>query len=624
MEKKITALYREFTEGCCEKSYMFLGVHKCEQGYVFRVWAPRAKTVRLCGDFNFWNTEELFMKKNEYGIWEVISVFAKKGDKYKYYIEHYDGNFVYKSDPYARRFADLPDTSGIVWEDSEYRWRDEEFRNKNNSVDHIDEPMNIYEVHFGSFLQNSDGSLKNYREIADELVPYVKKMGYTHIEVMPICEHPYYPSWGYQVTGYFAPTHRYGTPDDFKYFVNKAHRFGIGVILDWVGAHFPKDECGLFEFDGTAQYELDDPQMNEHPEWNTRIFDYEKPQVKSFLTSSCCYWIKEYHIDGIRVDAVASMLYLDYARKSYKPNRYGGNQNLAAIDFLRVLNQKAFAVYGGVLMIAEESTAYPMVTKPPHDGGLGFNFKWNMGWMNDILGYMKTDPLFRKGRHYEMTFSFTYAFSENFILPLSHDEVVHGKCSILNKMPGEYEDKFANLRLLYAFMFAHPGKKLNFMGGEFGQFIEWDFKKPLDWFLLEYDSHRQTKEYVKDLNRFYLKEKALWNNERDYSGFCWISADDCSQSVIAFKRTDREGNDIVCVFNFCPVKRENYRLGLPKQGLYKPVFSSASRKYGGTEKYLKSVKTEPIPMHCCEQSGVFSIPPLGAVFYKLSKNNSRL
>ena len=441
-------------------------------------------------------------------------------------------------------------------------------------------------------------------------------MGYTHIELLPVMEYPYDPSWGYQITCYYAPTHRYGAPEDLKYFIDEAHRAGIGVILDWVPAHFPKDANGLYEFDGTCCYELSDPTMNEHPDWTTRIYDYGKPEVRSFLISNACYWISQFHADGIRVDAVASMLYLDYNRPNYKPNRFGGRENLEAIDFLRQLNAAAFQTEPAVMMIAEESTAFPLITKPDYDGGLGFLFKWNMGWMNDMLQYMSLDPLYRKGDHNALTFSMTYAFSENFILPLSHDEVVHGKCSLIGKMPGNYDDKFNNLRVLYAYQMAHPGKKLNFMGSEFAQFIEWNFKQGLDWLLLGYEKHRKMQQFVKTLNRFYLENRELWEVDTGWDGYEWIEPDDRDRSVIAFRRKDRKGRELVVVCNFCPVLRENYRLGLPKQGWYVPVLNTDDEAFGGYGFAPETVRTEKKPSHGQMQSGLFRVPPMSVCFYR--------
>ncbi len=614
-----------FYKGESDNAYLFMGCHPSvkdnKEGYLFRVWAPCALSVSVIGDFNFWNTEDLKMTKNMHGVWEVFSEYAKEGNKYKYYVEKCNGGYEYKSDPYSFKFANLPDTSSVIYDYSSYKWKDEKYRKKQRDKSILESPVNIYEVHLGSWRLKADGSYYTYSEIAELLIPYVKKMGYTHIELMPITEYPFDPSWGYQVTGYYAPTFRYGEPYQFMELVDKCHQAGIGIILDWVPAHFPKDSYGLYEFDGTYCYEVCDPFMNEHPDWNTRIFDYSRNEVRSFLISSALFWIREYHIDGIRVDAVASMLYLDYGREKYTPNRYGGNYNLDAIDFFRRLNEHAFKANPSVLMIAEESTAFPMITKPPYDGGLGFNFKWNMGWMNDMLSYMSTDPLFRKGCHSDLTFSLTYAFSENFILPLSHDEIVHGKRSMIEKMPGDYELKFDNLRTFYAYMIAHPGKKLSFMGNEFGQFIEWDFKKQLDWFLLDYDTHSKLHRTVKELNKFYLENSAFWENDGDWDGFKWISADDSSQSVVAFRRINKRNEEIICVFNFCPVTRKKYRLGLPVTGKYVPVFSTDRSKYGGHSVRLKSVIGKKIPMHGYEYSGEFTIPALSAVYYKKEKNS---
>ena len=624
MKKNTNIVPETFYEGKCDDAYLYMGCHRAKKnnknGFLFRVWAPCALSVRVVGDFNFWNTEELLMQKNMHGVWEIFSEYAKIGDKYKYYIQKPDGYFEYKSDPYAFAFAALPDNSSVVYDYTGYKWGDYKYKTEQKKKNIIESPVNIYELHLGSWKCKEDGSCYSYAEIAEQLIPYVKKMGYTHIELMPITEYPFDPSWGYQVTGYYAPTFRYGTPVEFMKFIDKCHQSGIGVILDWVPAHFPKDAYGLYEFDGTCCYEVNDPEMNEHPDWNTRIFDYSRHEVRSFLKSSALFWIREYHIDGIRVDAVASMLYLDYGREKYKPNMFGGNYNLHAIDFLKELNECAFRENPSVMMIAEESTAFPMVSKPTYDGGLGFNFKWNMGWMNDMLSYMSKDPLFRKWSHNDLTFSLTYAFSENFILPLSHDEIVHGKCSMIGKMPGEYDAKFDNLRTFYAYRMAHPGKKLTFMGNEFAQFIEWDFKRPLDWFLLEYEKHDKFHDYVKDLNKFYLNNSPFWENDGDWNGFSWISADDASQSIVAFRRIDKAGDEVICIFNFCPVTRERYRLGLPEKSKYKCVFSTDRAKYGGHSVRCKTVKAECVSMHGYEYSGEFTIPAMSAVYYKKEKN----
>lgn len=610
---------RSFTGGGNFKSYEFLGCHKAEKGFIFRVWAPRAASVHLCGDFNFWNTSALPMKNIGGGIWEAVAENAAVYDNYKYYIEKQNGGFVYKSDPYAYHTCTRPENASKVYEIEGYDWHDSPYLSSLDGENTLDKPMNIYEVHLASWRKHKDGNYLTYKEAATELSAYVKKMGYTHIEIMPVTEYPYDPSWGYQVTGYFAPTSRFGTPKDFMEFVDICHQNGIGIILDWVGAHFPKDEYGLYEFDGGACYEYEDPLKNEHPDWNTRIFDYGRSEVISFLISSAVFWIEKYHIDGLRVDAVASMLYLDYGKENgqWRRNREGGNINLEAVEFLKKLNSEVFCARPSALMIAEESTAFPAVTKPPYDGGLGFNYKWNMGWMNDMLAYMSSDPLFRKGLHKNITFSLTYAFSENFILPISHDEVVYGKCSMISKMPGEYKEKFDNLRAFYGYMAAHPGKKLLFMGNEFAQFSEWDFTKELDWQLLSYDSHKKMQKYVKDLNMFYLSRSELWENDFDWSGFEWISNDDSDQSVISFVRTDKSGKRLLIVCNFCPVKREKYRLGVPVSGIYKPVFSSDYLKYGGSGTRIRSVKSQKIPFHGRRESISITVQPMSTVFYEI-------
>lgn len=621
MRQKFDDAINEFSAGLSSHAYEFMGCHKTDNGFVFRVWAPNAKSVHLTGKFNGWNENSLPMNNIGYGIWEVAAENAQVFDEYKYYIEKRDGGFVYKSDPYAFHACTRPENASKVYDIEGFDWTDAEYLEEKSAESVLSEPVNIYEVHLGSWKLYEDGNYFSYRKMADELVKYVKKMGYTHIELLPVSEYPFDPSWGYQVTGYYAPTSRYGTPHDFMYFVNRFHEEGIGVILDWVGAHFPKDENGLYEFDGTCLYESSDSLMNEHPDWNTRIFNYGRNEVKSFLISNVIYWLEKYHIDGIRVDAVASMLYLDYGRKdgNWRPNKYGGNYNLEAIDFLRALNSAAFHFKPSVMMIAEESTAFPMVTKPGYDGGLGFNFKWNMGWMNDMLGYMSTDPLFRKGRHNDLTFSLTYAFSENFILPISHDEVVHGKCSLIGKMPGEYDEKFDNLRAFLGYMMAHPGKKLNFMGNEFGQFAEWNFAKSLEWFMLDYDKHKRLHRFVRELNHFYLEHKQFWENDKNWDGFSWISNDDSQQSIISFIRRDSHGDEIIVVCNFCPVLREKYRIGVPQKGEYKPVFSSDSLKYGGKGTRLKKVKTLNAGMHGYAQSIEIKIPPLSTVYYTIVK-----
>ena len=618
--EQFKAFLEQFHTTGVSDAYRFLGCHAQNRdgvdGFVFRTWAPQAQSVRVTGDFNFWNEEDLPMQPVGCGVWEAFSRFAQPGQRYKLCIKTKDGRTVYKTDPYGNRCGVLPDTASIIEAEDGFVWHDGLYRARRRKEKILNRPVNIYEVHAGSWKRHEDGSVLSFRELAQQLVPYVKDMGYTHIELMPVMEYPYDPSWGYQITCYYAPTHRYGAPEDLKYFIDEAHKAGIGVILDWVPAHFPKDANGLYEFDGTCCYELSDPTMNEHPDWTTRIYDYGKPEVRSFLISNACYWISQFHADGIRVDAVASMLYLDYNRPNYKPNRFGGRENLEAIDFLRQLNAAAFQTEPAVMMIAEESTAFPLITKPDYDGGLGFLFKWNMGWMNDMLQYMSLDPLYRKGDHNALTFSMTYAFSENFILPLSHDEVVHGKCSLIWKMPGNYDDKFNNLRVLYAYQMAHPGKKLNFMGSEFAQFIEWNFKQGLDWLLLDYEKHRKMQQFVKTLNRFYLENRELWEVDTGWDGYEWIEPDDRDRSVIAFRRKDRKGRELVVVCNFCPVLRENYRLGLPKQGWYVPVLNTDDEAFGGYGFAPETVRTEKKPSHGQAQSGLFRVPPMSVCFYR--------
>lgn len=620
-EQLMEALER-FSAGSSGDAYRFMGCHRQvrdgQSGFVFRVWAPNAKSVRVLGRFNNWDTAVAPMERITPSIWEAFVPNAQVYDEYKYYIERPDGSFSYKSDPYAVHASTRPATDSKVFDLEGFRWSDGVYRRNRGRKNPLKSPVNIYEVHLGSWKRHEDGSFYTYQEYAHELAAYCSDMGYTHVELLPVSEYPYDPSWGYQVTGYYAPTSRYGTPHDFMEFVNICHKAGIGVILDWVGAHFPKDAPGLYEFDGTCCYESSDPLMKEHPEWGTRIFDYSRFEVRSFLISNVLYWLDYYHIDGIRVDAVASMLYLDYGRQGgqWRPNKDGGNINLNAVEFLQAMNSAAYAFDPSVLMIAEESTAFPKVTQPVYNGGLGFGFKWNMGWMHDMLDYMSTDPLFRKGCHNNITFSLTYAFSENFILPLSHDEVVHEKCSLINKMPGDYDAKFQNLRAFYGYMMTHPGKKLLFMGGEFGQFIEWDFQKQLDWFLLDYDKHRQLQQYVRDLNHFYLEHPALWQNDADWHGFQWIACDDNAQSVIAFRRIDAKGKEIIVVCNFCPVERKRYCVGVEKAGSYKPVLSSDAAKYGGTGVRLRTVSTKNKPMHGQEHCLELTLPPMSTVFYE--------
>ena len=617
-DKSNISLYL-FHEGTNYKAYEYFGSHPCDGGAVFRVWAPNAESIGVAGDFNGWNAERAPMKKISGGVWECTVENVKKFDSYKYLIRTKDGRNLYKSDPYAFHAETRPDTASKYYDSLEFAWTDKAWLKKRKSREIYSSPVNIYEVHAGSWQTYDDGNPLSYRELADRLIPYAKEMGYTHIELLPISEHPFDGSWGYQVTGYFAPTSRYGTPDDFAYFVDKAHSSDIGVILDWVPAHFPKDAFGLYEFDGTPCYEYSDPRKGEHYQWGTKVFDYGRPEVCSFLMSSAMFWIEKYHIDGLRVDAVASMLYLDYGRNDgqWIPNVNGGKENLEAVAFLRRLNESIFGEYGDVMMIAEESTAWPMVSKPVFMGGLGFNFKWNMGWMNDCLRYFSLDGIYRKYHHDCLTFSFFYAFSENFVLPVSHDEVVHGKCSLINKMPGSYEEKFAGVRAFLGYMMSHPGKKLLFMGSEFGQFNEWNCKQPLDWMLLGYDAHKQLKNYVASLNAFYLKNPPLWEDDCSWNGFRWTVSDDSSNSVVVFARRDRSGNEIISVCNFTPVTRRKYCFGVPEEGTYRVVFSSASPEFGGKgESTVGSVKAKKKPMHGYSYSIEIDIEGLGCMYIK--------
>ena len=620
MDEATKRAVEQFHRGELIRAWELLGCHRAvrdgRDGFLFRVWAPRARSVSVIGDFNFWNCADLPMTKISDGIWEVFSTWARPGSTYKYHVVGADGRQVDKTDPYGFYTTYRPDNCSIVYELEGYRWHDALYCVNRDRRDVLRSPVNIYEMHLGSWRHKEDGEPMGYLEVADRLIPYLKQMGYTHVEFLPLTEYPYDPSWGYQVTGYFSATSRYGEPMFLMELVDRLHQAGIGVILDWVPAHFTKDSSGLIEFDGSCCYELSDPSMNEHPDWGTRIFDYGRPEVQSFLISSAVFWLEKFHFDGIRVDAVASMLYLDYNRPSYKPNRFGGRENLEAIEFLRRLNRAAFEIRKQPIMVAEESTAFPLITRPTDVGGLGFLFKWNMGWMNDNLKYMSLDPIYRKYNHDKLTFSLTYAFSENYILPLSHDEVVHGKCSMVQKMPGYYDDKFANLRAFFGWQMGHPGKKLNFMGNEFAQFIEWNENQGLDWLLLDYDRHRQMQAFVRDLNHLYLDNPAFWQDDQDWDGFRWISCDDRDNSIVAFRRIDRRGHEIIGVCNFCPVKREHYRLGLPKPGAYELLLNSDDPKYGGWSNELPEIRAEKSPWGDLSCSAEFTLPPLSVLFYR--------
>lgn len=609
-----------FHKGENFRAYEFLGVHKIKSGYVFRVWAENAKSIKVVGDFCNWDINSSYqMNKISKSIFEVIINKNIQNCSYKYYIEKNDGTFVYKSDPYGYFMEQRPNNASVVYDIDKFVWTDSNYINTQKEIDIYKSPINIYEVHLSSWLQGEENEFLNYKQLSTKLIPYVKKMGYTHIELMPITEYPYDASWGYQVTGYYAPTSRYGTPYDFMSFINDCHKNGIGVILDWVGAHFPKDENGLANFDGGCCYEYADKNKGEHPEWNTKIFDFGKNEVICFLISNVMFWAEKYHIDGFRVDAVSSMIYLDYARHDgqWSKNIYGSNENLEAISFLKKLNETLLTNYKNIITIAEESTAFPLVTKPPYANGLGFCFKWNMGWMNDCLEYLKTDPIFRQYHHNKLTFSMYYAFSENYILPLSHDEVVHGKKSMIEKINANYNQKFDNLRAFYGYMIGHPGKKLNFMGNEFAQFIEWDYKKQLDWFLLKYEKHKQMQDYVIDLNHIYLKYSQLWENDYDWNGFSWICSDDYTQNIISFRRINLKGDELVFICNFSPIARKNYILGVNKKGEYSPILNSDDKKYGGSGLKLKKIKSQNIPYHNYDNSITIDIPPMSTVIYEV-------
>ena len=581
-----------FHEGTNYHSHKFLGSFLEGDTCTFRVWAPNARRVFVTGEFCSWYPHTYEMKKiNNRGIYEIQIQGVSEFDAYKYVIVTHSGVELWKADPYAKHAETRPLTASKVYSLPEYAWKDKKWM-ENRTVPYH-QPMNVYEVHLGSWKYSEEGKELSYRELAHKLVDYVKEMNYTHVELLPVTEYPYDKSWGYQATGYFSPTSRYGTPEDFMYFVDTCHQNNIGVILDWVPGHFTKDAHGLYEFDGTCCYEYSDTRKMEHEGWGTRVFDYGRNEVKSFLTSSAVSWIEDYHIDGIRVDAVSSMLFLNYCRDEDKcaRNIYGGFENLEAIDFIKNLNLYVKENYSGVIMIAEESTSYPKVTAAVEHGGLGFDFKWNMGWMNDSLDYLETDPFFRKGVHNKFTFSMHYAFSENFILPISHDEVVHGKKSLLDKSPVPYEDKFANFKAFLGYMYAHPGKKLTFMGIDIAQFIEWDEERELDWLLMLYPKHIFTHRYVKELNKYYKSTPALWENDSDWDGFRWYIVDDNNNNVFAFSRRDRSGKEVLVVSNFSNQVLKNYEIGVDTWGSYKIALNSDAKKYDGIAIANRNLKT---------------------------------
>jgi len=609
-----------FHQGTNYRSYDFLGSHfgkeNGKSGVFFRVYAPHAYAVSVVGDFNGWDeTKNPMTKISDQGVYETFVEGLKEYDSYKYAVKSAE-KWTFKADPYAFHAETSPQTASKVYELDGYAWKDGKYMDARSERDVYSEPVNIYEVNLGSWKRHENGDYYTYREYASELVAYLKKMNYTHVELMPITEFPFDGSWGYQVTGYFAVTSRFGTPHDFMYFVDECHKAGIGVILDWVPAHFPKDEHGLYMFDGTCCYEYSDERLREHKGWGTCVFDFGKNEVQSFLISSATFFFDKYHIDGLRVDAVASMLYLDYDRKDgeWIANDEGGNINKAAVALLRKTNSAIFGSFAGVMMIAEESTAFPLVTAPVCDGGLGFNFKWNMGWMNDVLSYVSTDPYFRGGCHNKMTFSMMYAFSENFILPVSHDEVVHGKRSLIDKMPGDYDSKFATVRAMMGFMYSHPGKKLNFMGSEIGQFKEWNYKEGVEFFLLEYESHKKLHYFFKKLNEFYANTPALYSIERSWDGFEWLVADDSNNNVYAYERMDGNGQSVVAICNFSGVDQENYRIGIGK-GKYKVVFDSDSVSFGGKGTFAKKTySVKNVPSHGKCQSICVNIAKLSFLY----------
>ena len=582
-----------FHEGKNFRTYEFLGSFLDGDQCTFRVWAPHAQAVFVSGDFCGWEpTVHELTKINNEGIFEGTVSNVRPYDSYKYVIKASDGRMLWKADPYARHAQTRPESASKVYEDQNYLWKDETWL-KQRSIP-FQQPMNIYEVHLGSWKHGENGEFLSYRQLADTLIPYVKQMHYTHIELLPITEFPYDPSWGYQVTGYFAVTSRFGTPDDFKYLIDTAHQNGIGVILDWVPGHFTKDEYGLYEFDGECCYEYSDERKKGHKSWGTRVFDYGRGEVCSFLFSSACYWIEQFHLDGLRVDAVSSMLFLDYDRPQHlaAKNIYGGNENLEVLDFFKTLNYYVQENYPGVMMIAEEATAYPKITAPIQDGGLGFHFKWNMGWMNVSLDYIEENPIYRQWSHNKLTFSMCYAFVENFILPISHDEVVHLKKSLLDKFPVGYDDKFSNYKTFLGYMFAHPGKKLTFMGTEIPQFIEWDENKELDWMLLDFPSHYNAHRFAQELNQYYRKTPALWQQDGGWEGFEWHVVDDASHNVFAFSRKSADGQEVLVISNFSGENWEQYSIGFHYERSYKMALNSDAKKFGGQGIVNRNLKTK--------------------------------
>ena len=618
-----------FHQGTNCKAYEMLGAHITEengqQGVRFTVWAPNATSVSVVGEFNNWDTRVNEMSRIEDGeIWKIFIPGLKEGDIYKYAImPQHGGPHIMKADPYGYYCEVPPATASRVFDMNRYQWQDQEWQERKQRTQSYGQPMLTYEVHLGSWRRNAEGKSLTYRELADQLVNYVKDMNYTHIEFMPLCEHPFDGSWGYQATGYYAATSRFGTPDDLRYLIDKAHQAGISVIMDWVPGHFCKDDHGLRDFDGRNLYESDNPQRADNAGWGTTNFDYGRTEVQSFLISNAIFWMDQYHIDGLRIDAVANMLYLDYGRKNgeWQPNKHGGNGNLEAIDFLHKLNETVFREYPQALMIAEESTSWPNISKPVYMGGMGFNYKWNMGWMNDILRYCSLDPIYRKWHHDKITFSMMYAFSENFVLPLSHDEVVHGKCSLINKMPGDYWQKFAGLRGFFGYWMAHPGKKLLFQGGEFGQFVEWKWNDSLDWHLPEkYEMHTKMLAYSKALNKFYVDHKEFWQVDFDWGGFEWIDCDNADDSMISFIRRADNGDFVIAISNFTPAVRHGARFGVPEAGTYEEVFNSDAAEFGGSNVINENdIPSQDVPWNNKSYSIQITVPPLATVYIQLKK-----
>ena len=611
-----------FGQGRLLEAYKTMGALPAElegvTGVRFAVWAPNAERVSVVGSFNRWDGRVHAMRsRGGNGVWELFIPGLQASDLYKYEIRNRDsGEIRIKTDPYAQLFESRPGTASVVANISQHNWCDADWLNRRAKLDWLHAPMNVYEIHAGSWRRHPDGRYYTWRELADHLVPYVKDMGYTHLEFMPVTEHPLDESWGYQTTGYFAPTSRFGSPDDLRYLIDASHQAGLGVLLDWVPGHFPMDDWSLARFDGTALYEHEDPRLGIHQDWGTYIFNYGRNEIRGFLLSSAHYWLNEFHFDGLRVDAVASMLYLDYSRKSgeWLPNKFGGRENLEAVDFLREMNAMVHEHFPGALTIAEESTSWPMVSRPTYLGGLGFSMKWNMGWMNDTLSYMHLDPIYRRYNHNNLTFGQLYAYSENFVLPFSHDEVVHGKGSLIGKMPGDAWQQFANLRLLLTYQAASPGKKLNFMGNEFGQGREWSSKHELDWGLLQTSWHEGVQRCAKDLNRLYRDLPQLHEQDFQHEGFSWIDCHDADQSVLAFLRSDKQGRSVIAAFNFTPVPRTGYRVGCPNPGFWREIFNSDSEWYGGSNQGNGvGMIAEETPWMGYPLSLVLTLPPLGGV-----------